>query len=117
MRDACLEYLALEPDEVLGLSGRYVKLEAGGATGVWVYLGGSRDYILVEGLYCSCPSMAGSLLKGGWGCKHLRGLKAAVSSGRFRRVAMEPREVGRVVMEVYASGLAVTVRRRLASGG
>lgn len=44
-------------------------------------------------------------------------LKAAVSSGRFRRVAMEPREVGRVVMEVYASGLAVTVRRRLASGG
>ncbi|BAA79635.1 hypothetical protein APE_0663 [Aeropyrum pernix K1] len=116
MRDACLEYLALEPDEVLGHSGRFVRLEPGGGQGVWVYLGESRDYILVEGLYCSCPSMAGSLVKGGWGCKHLRGLKAAVSSGRFRRVSVEPGEVRQVVLEVYSTGLAVTVRRRLSAG-
>ncbi|MCE4604910.1 MAG: SWIM zinc finger family protein [Aeropyrum sp.] len=116
MRDACPAYMELREDEVLGSSMRYVRVDHGSSS-IWVYIGDREDYVLLEGLYCSCPSFAASLRKGGWGCKHLAGLKAAVRLGRFRSVEATPSEAVEMAVEAISAGIAVSLRRRLARGG
>lgn len=82
---------------------------------VWVYLGGSGDYLVIPGLYCSCPRFQRSLTTGPpYGCHHVYGLMVAEREGRYREV--QGLDIARVVHEVFTLGRALTVRRAVFAG-
>ncbi len=91
-----------------GLSWRFVRVSRDPE--VWIYLGESGDYIVIPGLYCSCPRFQLSLTAGPpYGCHHVYGLRVAVKEGRYREV--EGLDLAQVVHEVFTMGRAVSVRR------
>lgn len=96
-----------------GLSWRFVRVSRDPE--VWVYLGESGDYIVIPGLYCSCPRFQLSLGSGPpYGCHHVYGLRVAVEEGRYREV--EGLDLAQVVHEVFTMGRAVSVRRIIFTG-
>lgn len=80
---------------------------------VYVALGGERDYLLVRGLYCSCPRFQRSLSRGSAFCHHLAGLEEAVKRGLVRDAGVDAATARRVVAEILAAGLSVELRRRI----
>jgi predicted nucleic acid-binding Zn finger protein len=80
---------------------------------IWVYVGVSRDYVLVDRRYCSCPSFMYSVSKGeSPGCKHLEGLPLVVSSGKYRDLtgSLGEKEAAEIVMEVLILGFSRKIR-------
>ncbi len=95
------------------LSRRFIRVR--GPLDLWVYLGGSGDYIVVPGLYCSCPKFqAGARSGSRYCCHHLAGLPEAVKAGRYHEV--EGIDQVEVVREVLAYGRSYLVRRALFAG-
>ncbi len=96
-----------------GLSWRFVRVSRDPE--VWVYLGESGDYIVIPGLYCSCPRFQLSLSTGPpYGCHHVYGLRVAVEEGRYREV--EDVDLTQIVHEVFTMGRAVSLRRMIFTG-
>ncbi|MEM1873520.1 MAG: hypothetical protein QXS85_00470 [Acidilobaceae archaeon] len=67
----------------LGLSGRFVLLDS--SLGLWAFLGKHNDYIIVEGLYCSCYEFLKRVKERR--CVHLEALDLAKKTGRYRRLS------------------------------
>jgi len=82
---------------------------------LYVLLGSSRDYILVEGLYCSCPLFQRGLAEGRPSCHHIAGLKVAAEKGMIDVVDLDAASLRRVVLEILTAGFSVELRRILAS--
>lgn len=99
--------------EALGSAARFVRML--GWEGLWVYLGSRRDYFIVEGIYCSCPSFSSNLRRGRPGCKHLAWLAEIVETEKYRVAEVPLDELASTIGEIFGVGLAVTVRRRIAS--
>ncbi|GAB6147731.1 hypothetical protein [Stetteria hydrogenophila] len=96
-----------------GLSWRFVRVSR--EPEVWVYLGESGDYIVIPGLYCSCPRFQLGLSSTPFhGCHHVHGVRYAVEEGRYREV--EGLDLAQVVREVFTLGRAVSVRRAVFTG-
>lgn len=85
---------------------------------IWVYLGASRDYVMVDRRYCSCPSFTYSISRGeSPRCKHLDGLPAVVSAGKYRDLTsvLKRDEVASIIMEVMILGFSGKIREVLFS--
>lgn len=83
-----------------------------------VYLGGSRDYVVVEGYYCSCPGFTmRTTQRGVSGCSHVYALRIALREKRYRDVSrrLTPGEAAAAVWEALTGPYAYSVRRLLAS--
>ena len=95
---------------------RLVRLSS--APEIWVYLGSSRDYVIVDSRYCSCPSFVMSLSRGEEpGCKHLEGLPLVRSSGKYKDLSgsLGERDVEEIVMEILVVGFSRKLREILFS--
>ena len=96
-----------------GLSRRFVKVE--GPLDLWIYLGSSGDYIVVPGLYCSCPKFQrGARTGSSYCCHHVKGIEYAIEAGRYH-VVKGVDQVS-VIREVLIHKIAYTVRRALFAG-
>ena len=97
-----------------GLSRRFVRVR--GPLDLWVYLGGSGDYIVIPGLYCSCPKFqAGARSGSRYCCHHVAGLREALRLGRYHEV--DGLDQVEVVREILVLGRSYTVRRAVFARG
>ncbi|MCE4612566.1 MAG: metal-binding protein [Desulfurococcales archaeon] len=90
---------------------KLVKLSA--SPEIWVYVGASRDYVIVDSRYCSCPSFMMSLSRGEKpSCKHIEGLPLVMATGKYRdlSVSLDVRDVEEIVMEVLVVGFSRKLR-------
>ena len=94
----------------LGYSGRFVLLRD--ELKLWAYIGSRSDYLVIEGLYCSCGSFTRSLLKQP-SCIHLAAVEVAKSSGRYRRIEASDDEVVSIVWELLTTGFSKRLREKL----
>ena len=82
---------------------------------IYVLVGSERDYLLVEGLYCSCPLFQRNVINGKAYCHHLAGLKTAIEKGLVVDANVDVAVARRVVAEILAAGFSVEVRKLLHS--
>ncbi|MEM0340359.1 MAG: hypothetical protein QXN05_02700 [Acidilobaceae archaeon] len=92
--------------KMLGLSKRFVLLDPD--LGLWAFIGRSSDYIIIEGLYCSCFEFLKHLKERS--CVHLRALEIAKSSERYKRLEANREDVAKIVWEVLTLGQSPKLR-------
>lgn len=96
--------------KALGYSGRFILLRENSK--MWAYIGPRSDYLVVEGLYCSCGSFTRSLT-GQPSCIHLAALEEAKRSGRYRVVEATEDEVVAIAWELLTTGFSRRLREKL----
>ncbi len=84
---------------------------------ILVYLGENGDYVVVDGVYCSCEGFARRVSRRGvGGCSHVyaaRRIFDGSPGGKYRVVEASLDEVVLVVWEVLTGGLTHTLRKIL----
>lgn len=93
----------------IALAGRIVLVNE--AIGLWAYVGQKSDYIIIEGLYCSCGKFVRNLSRSP-GCPHIAAVAEAKALGKIRRAeGVEPEDV---VWDAVSLGFSPRLRRALA---
>lgn len=84
---------------------------------ILVYLGEHGDYVVVDGVYCSCEGFQRRTTRRGLGgCSHVFGARIALERGLVRDPPrrLSPREAAGIVWEALTGGRALRLRRLLA---
>lgn len=77
-----------------------------------VYMGESRDYVIVNRSYCSCPQFTLRLRRGEGACKHLNALKS-LPRASIKKLELDKNGVVSVVSEIISTGFSALLRKRL----
>ncbi len=77
---------------------------------IYVSMGEHGDYVVVDGVFCSCEAFERSLRRGG-GCYHV--WAARLYGGEAPRVELPLEQAWSVIYEVVAAGFSYTLRRIL----
>ncbi len=81
-----------------------------------VYLGEHGDYVIVDGVYCSCEGFMRRISsRGVGGCSHVFAARRVFheGEGRFREVDISVGEAVDIVWEVLTGGLTKKLREKL----
>ncbi len=96
-------------------SGRFVMIREGKPE-IWIYMGTTGDYVIVDRNYCSCPGFASRITREGvGGCTHIAALRRGPEI--FHKVNLDNRSVTRIVMECMIVGRSSMLRRVIAGAG
>lgn len=98
----------------IGYSGRFILLRR--ESKLWAYIGPNGDYLLVEGLYCSCGSFTRSVTRSP-SCIHVVALEEAKSSGRYRVLDVPEEVLVSIAWELLTVGYSKRLREWLYKQG
>jgi len=84
---------------------------------IWAVIGREADYIVIRGVYCSCPHFQIRVIGMGIAepCYHMVAVELAARTGRFHDLseAIRGDELEDILLEAIAGGRSTTLRRVL----
>ncbi len=80
---------------------------------IWLVRGNHGDYVVVRGLYCSCPWFTGRLVRGHGGkpCYHLVAVELVARGLEGRAKRLEGVDEKSVLLEALLDGVSRSLRR------
>jgi predicted nucleic acid-binding Zn finger protein len=82
---------------------------------LFVFLGEHGDYLIVDGIYCTCEAFQNNMLKGTPYCYHIIGSWIAMSKGKYHDLSKDLSlvDVNNIINEILEYGFSSTIRRIL----
>ena len=85
---------------------------------IFIFMGEHGDYLVIDGIYCTCMSFQTSMMKGRPLCYHIIGSWIAMSLSKYHDLSrrIDHEKLNKIINEVLELGLSPTLRKELFRG-